>query len=72
MMEWISVEDRFPELTKSDKHPIEPMLMSDLVLVYGDGVVCVSQFFSIGDAKPVCFNKASHWAPIPPPPNQEV
>lgn len=67
-MEWISVKDRLPELVNSDNHPTEPMLESELCLVYGDGIYNLTRFYKIGDGKTVCFQKATHWMPLPKPP----
>lgn len=69
-MGWISVKDRLPELKHSDNHPTEPMLESDLVLVYDGNTYNLARFFKVGNYKTVCFQKATNWMPLPPVPGE--
>ncbi len=68
MNEWISVEDRLPDVPKDD-------YMSDYVLTYDKKAgIWVAFFCSSGywcEAREcVSFENVTHWMPLPEPPKE--
>lgn len=69
---WINVNDRLPELVKSDNHETEPMLESERVLTYSPSGYGLDKVYKIGNGKTHFFSeKATHWQYLPPPPNAQ-